>query len=97
MSGYVLSPRAQADLDEIWDYTERNWGKEQAEAYIRLIGAAVQAMASSPERGKACDDVRKGYRKYPAGSYMIFFRLIDGGIDVVRILHRRMDFTRHLG
>lgn len=97
MSGYVLSPRAQADLDEIWDYTERNWGKEQAEAYIRLIGAAVQARAASPERGKACDDVRKGYRKYPAGSHMIFFRLSDGGIDVVRILHRRMDFTRRLG
>jgi len=28
---------------------------------------------------------------------MIFFRLLDGKIDVVRILHRRMDFDRHLG
>jgi toxin ParE1/3/4 len=96
MSGYVLSPRAQTDLDEIWDYTERNWGKEQAEAYIRLIGAAIKAIASSPERGKACDDIREGYRKYRAASHMIFFRPIDGGVDVVRILHRRMDFNRHL-
>ena len=71
MSGYVLSPRAQTDLDEIWDYTERNWGKEQAEAYIRLIGAAIKAIASSPERGKACDDIREGYRKCPAGAHMI--------------------------
>ena len=97
MSGYVLSPRAQADLDDIWDYTERNWGKEQAEAYIRLIGAAIRAIASSPERAKPCDHIREGYRNYPAGSHMIFFRLLDGKIDVVRILHRRMDFDRHLG
>jgi toxin ParE1/3/4 len=97
MSGYVLSPRAKADLDDIWDYTERNWGAEQAKAYIRLIGAAIQTLATSPARGKACDHIREGYRKYPAGSHVVFFRLTDGVIDVVRILHRRMDFDRHLG
>ena len=96
MSGYVLSPRAQADLDEIWNYTKRNWGMDQAETYIRLIGAAIQTAASSPKRGKTCDHIREGYRKYPAGSHMIFFRVIKGGINVVRILHRRMDFDRHL-
>ncbi len=94
MSRYVLSPRAQADLDEIWDYTERNWGREQAKTYIRLIGGVIQTVASSPTRGKTCDHIREGYRKYPAGSHMIFFRLTDGGIDVIRILHRRMDFDR---
>ena len=97
MSGYVLSPRAKADLDDIWDYTERNWGAEQAKAYIRLIGAAIQTVATSPARGKACDHIREGYWKYPAGSHVVFFRLTDGGINVVRILHRRMDFDRHLG
>jgi toxin ParE1/3/4 len=97
MSGYVLSPRAKADLDDIWDYTERNWGAEQAKAYIRLIGAAIQTLAASPARGKACDHIREGYRKYPAGSHVVFFRLTDGGINVVRILHPRMDFDRHLG
>ncbi len=97
MSGYVLSPRAKTYLDDIWDYTERNWGTEQAKAYIRLIGAAIQTVAISPARGKACDHIQEGYRKYPAGSHVVFFRLTDGGINVVRILHRRMDFDRHLG
>ncbi|MGB7916243.1 MAG: type II toxin-antitoxin system RelE/ParE family toxin [Rhodomicrobium sp.] len=97
MSGYVLSPRAKADPDDIWDYTERNWGTEQAKAYIRLIGAAIQTLAISPALGKACDHIQEGYRKYPAGSHVVFFRLTDRGINVVRILHRRMDFDRHLG
>ncbi|MFQ8432040.1 type II toxin-antitoxin system RelE/ParE family toxin [Amaricoccus sp. W119] len=30
MRGFVLSPAAQADLDEIWDYTAERWGQEQA-------------------------------------------------------------------
>jgi toxin ParE1/3/4 len=96
MSRTVLTPRAKADLDENWDYTEENWGSEQAERYIRLIGAAIQTVAASPKLAKACHHIREGYRKYPAGSHIIFFRVVDGGIDVVRILHRRMDFERHL-
>jgi plasmid stabilization system protein ParE len=32
----------------------------------------------------------------PAGSDVLFFRLITGGIDAVRILHERMDFGRHV-
>jgi plasmid stabilization system protein ParE len=26
----VLSPRAQADLEDIWNHTEGRWGSEQA-------------------------------------------------------------------
>jgi plasmid stabilization system protein ParE len=35
MSGYVLSPRAQADLEEIWDYSVEIWGTDRAEHYVR--------------------------------------------------------------
>jgi toxin ParE1/3/4 len=34
MTGCVLSPAAAADLREIWDYTARNWGSEQADRYV---------------------------------------------------------------
>jgi hypothetical protein len=34
---FVLSPRAQADLDDIWDYTADRWGLDQAETYTRDI------------------------------------------------------------
>jgi toxin ParE1/3/4 len=95
MSRFVLSPRAQSDLDGIWDYTEEHWGAGQAEAYTRSIAQAIETVEESPRRGKACDHIREGYRQYPAGSHIVFYRLVDGGIDVVRILHRRMDFERH--
>ena len=96
MTGFVFSPRAKADIEEIWDYTAAHWSVRQAEAHIRQIQAAIETIAAAPKLARSCDDVRAGYWKYPAGSHMIFFRLIPGGIDIVRILHSRMDFERNL-
>jgi toxin ParE1/3/4 len=96
MSRYILSPRAKEDLDEIWDFTVRTWGELQAEDYIRLLVGAIETIAQNPRRGRPCDEIRKGYRKYSAGSHIIFFRKIKSGVDVVRILHGQMDFEQHL-
>jgi toxin ParE1/3/4 len=93
---FFLSPRAQADLDEIWDYTVNHWGIGQAERYIRQLETAIKSVATEPELGRSCDEIRTGYKKFPAGSHVLFFRRTEGGVDVVRILHRNMDFDRHL-
>ena len=69
---------------------------DQAEDYIRLLQNAIETVAEDPRRGRPCDEIRKGYRKYVAGSHMIFYRKAKSGIDIVRILHGRMDFERHL-
>jgi toxin ParE1/3/4 len=71
-------------------------GERQAEIYLRLIKAAVDAVATDPKLGRACDDVRPGYRRHPVGSHALFYRVTDAAIVVVRILHQRMDVERHL-
>lgn len=96
MSRVVLSPRAVADLEEIWDYTEARWGLPQAEAYLRQLRGAIEAVAAAPSIARACDEIRPGYRKFPVGSHVLFVRPTGEGIDVVRILHRRMDVDRQL-
>ena len=97
MSGYVvLSPRAQADLDEIWDYTADRWGLDQAETYTRQLWKDIAIVADRPSLGRECNEVRRGYRMYPSGSHVLFNRQTADGIDVVRILHERMDYERHI-
>ena len=96
MTGYVISPRAQADIEDIWDYTAERWRDDQAARYIRALQAAIETIAADPQRGRSCEQIRAGYRKYSAGSHVIFFRMSAGGIDAVRVLHQRMDFERHL-
>jgi toxin ParE1/3/4 len=96
VSRYLLSPRARGDLEAIWDYSQSNWGAEQAEAYLRQIQRALETLARDPRRGRPCDEIRPGYRKFPAASHVIFFRLSGDDLDVVRILHQRMDYDSNL-
>lgn len=94
MTGLVLSPRARRDLDEIWDYSVENWSEDQAERYLRMLWRGIELLADDPERGRSCETIRAGYYRYSVGSHMIFYKLT--GIDVVRVLHQRMDFRRHV-
>lgn len=97
MTGEVLlSPRARADLDDIWDYSAERWGDERAESYLRGLWAGMKIVAGDPRRGRPCDDIRAGYFKYAVGSHVLFYRPVATGVDVIRVLHRRMDFDRHL-
>lgn len=39
-----IYPAAQERILEIWDYTERTWGEDQADKYVRELVAAMHAM-----------------------------------------------------
>lgn len=97
MTGYRLTPAAQHDLSSIWDYTVERWDIAQAETYVSEIRAAVERIADDPRRGRSCEEIREGYRRYSIGSHLLFYREHPhGGVDIIRILHQRMDPTRHL-
>lgn len=97
MNRYLLSPAAQADLEQIWDYTRDRWGADQAEQYLRELQRAVEGVAANPQIGRQCDEIRPGYRKVAAGSHTLFYRVnADDVVDVIRVLHQRMDVDRHL-
>jgi plasmid stabilization system protein ParE len=55
---YVLSPRAQTDLGDIWDYSADRWGLDQAETYTRDLWQRIEAVAARPAMGQECSDIR---------------------------------------
>ncbi|HYS49121.1 MAG TPA: type II toxin-antitoxin system RelE/ParE family toxin [Xanthobacteraceae bacterium] len=79
MAAYVLSPRALADIEEIWAYTEHRWDADQAERYDRILKEGIEQIAREPRSGRACDHLRRGYRKYAIGSHVAFFESWKGG------------------
>ena len=96
MAGYVLSPAAQADLSEIWDYTTKQWGEAQAERYTRDIQATCEALGGGNLVSLSAEDIRAGYRKIGVGSHVMYYREREGTLEIVRVLHRRMDVARHI-
>jgi len=90
-----LSPQAESDLEDIWLYTFKTWSADQAYLYHNAFVEAFEDLAAGRKFGRPVD-IREGYFKYPVGAHLVFYRILEAGIVVVRILHQRMDVNRHL-
>lgn len=71
---------------------------QQAETYIGEIRAAVERVAEDPRRGRTRDEIRETYLSYSVVSHVLFYRVNDaaGVVEIIRILHQRMDLGHHL-
>ncbi|MCT1685234.1 type II toxin-antitoxin system RelE/ParE family toxin [Corynebacterium appendicis] len=92
---YRLKEQAVEDLRGIWSYSETQWGPAQAERYLRTLERQFAWIADHPTSGKLVPGI-SGYRQRAAGSHMIIYRLDGRGVIVVRVLHQKMDPSRHL-
>jgi toxin ParE1/3/4 len=54
----------------------------------------MERISEHPLLGKSRDEIKAGYRSFHAASHIIFYRKLDEGILVVRILHQSMDVER---
>lgn len=96
MAEYRLSPKAQRDLEGIFDYTVQQWGLPQALRCADLIEATCAKLAEAPLQSQDCAIIRPGYRRRNVEQYAVYFRQASYGVAVVRILHQRMDAVRRL-
>lgn len=90
-----LTPLAEADLANIWHYTFEHWSAEQADRYHRDLVTTMEALARGSKAGCICA-VRDGYLRYAAAAHVVYYRETESTVDVVRVLHQRMDVERHL-
>ena len=94
---FTLTNRALADLKDIGRYTQDQWGREQRNKYLTMLDSCFRQLAANPLKGKDCSDIRSGYRKFNLGSHVIFYRqLSEGNVEIVRVLHGRMDIEMRL-
>ena len=93
---YRLAPEAKRDLETIWLYSREEWGLKQANRYTDELTDAFAQLAVCPQLGTACDHIRKGYSRSRVGRHLVYYRITDYGIAVIRILHDRMLPARHL-
>ena len=90
---YKISQGANWDLENIWLYTYENWSLEQADRYFNLIMDEIEYLAENPKTGKDYSQIRKGYFRSRIKSHFIFYKINrkKEEIEVIRILHQRMD------
>jgi toxin ParE1/3/4 len=93
---YRISEAAINDLDGIWEYTFVNWSKEQADRYHNLIMNEIEFIAENISSGKPMNHIKDDYLVSYMKSHMIFFKRKEGIVEIIRILHQKMDVESNL-
>jgi toxin ParE1/3/4 len=97
MAKYILTNKAVDDLTNIWEYTYNEWSEKQANRYYKFILESCQEVANHPGFGKNYDEVQKDILGFKSNHHIIFFRIVSANeIEVIRILHERMDLKSKL-
>ena len=93
---YRLTPDAEQDLRGIWSYTFENYGRLKANNYLAQMEARFLQLCELPELGIARNEIRDNYRSLLQKQHVIFYRQHNEAIEIVRVLHARMDFLSAL-
>ncbi|WP_446471518.1 type II toxin-antitoxin system RelE/ParE family toxin [Xenorhabdus stockiae] len=93
---FSLKPKAVQDLEAIFNYSYQEFGLKKAERYIKDIDRVFHMLSGSPGIARSCNRIRPGLKAFPIASHIIFFRLVEDGILVIRVLHQSMDYSRHI-
>lgn len=91
MNHYRVSDAARADLDEIWFYIAQD-NPDAADKLIRAIVSRFVALASMPLMGRLREELSANLRSFAVSGYVIFYRPMQKGAEIVRVLHGARDF-----
>jgi toxin ParE1/3/4 len=101
MSGHsrrlILAPEARQDFSDLLVFTEQQWGKSQRGVYRAVLDRAMRKLTRFPYLGRARVEVSADLRGFPVCEHVIYYRVSDQAVTVVRILHASMDAARQLG
>ncbi len=90
----IISPEADEDLIEIWVYVAGDRGPETADKLLDAFREKFELLLSTPEMGRARDELAPYLRSIPQGNYMIFYRPILDSVEIIRVLHGARDIER---
>lgn len=86
MPRLVRSARAKEDLIELWSYIAAD-NPTAADHVLDTINENLHMLAGNPRLGPARPDIAEGLRLFPIRRYVILYRELPDGIEVVRVVH----------
>jgi toxin ParE1/3/4 len=90
VAALIRTARAEEDLIEIWSYIARDDPMAADRVLDRIDGVCLR-LAENPYLGPARPDLARELRYFVTGSYLVLYRNIGNGVEIVRVIHGARD------
>ena len=101
-----LVASAERDFEQVVRRSAQDFGPLQSEVYAKTLALAIQALRENgpqtvgvkerPEIGPGIFTLRAARSKHKASHFLVFRVLEIRVVEILRILHDRMDLARHV-
>lgn len=91
---FKLSEQADFDLEDIFDYTEHHHSFNQAVKYLNNLDAVFEQLILNPVIGRKRNELKLGLYSIAEQEHIIFYRIKDNHIRIVRVLHGSKDMPK---
>ena len=93
MTKFRLAQTAYRDMEDIRDYISKD-SPENADGFIELLIEKMVTLATQTEIGRPRPELQEGIRSLPIQNYIIFYRIKESHIEIVRVLSGYRDIPQ---
>ncbi len=87
---YILSVEASKDLEDILDYVLQ-YNIDSGEKFVQNFNNKCRNIAKFPKIGRSYGNMDSALRGIPIDGYIIFYRLLENSIVIVRVVNGYRD------
>jgi toxin ParE1/3/4 len=90
MSQFLIATKAMQDLRDIADYLG-DISLESADRFLQEFDQRCIQLVAFPMSGKGYPQLQSDLRGIPFKDYIIFYRILENGIEIMRVIAGRRD------
>lgn len=92
-----IQRRADLDIEDLFRYGLETFGASVATEYYDDLMRVIRLIAAHPKMGSARPNLGLGLRAHMHRSHVIFYRIDETDLVVIRVLSTRQNWSEHLG
>jgi toxin ParE1/3/4 len=93
MAQILRTEQAQQDLESILDHLDSQ-SIETGDRFAERFDQTCELHATHPQLGASAEEYAPNLRLFTVWNYTVFYRPIDGGIELIRIIHGARDIPK---
>jgi toxin ParE1/3/4 len=87
-----VGPDVEWELESLWEYiADESGSPDTAKRVVHSITKHFSLLGKNPYIGRTRDDLRRGLRSFPVGSYVILYRIEGNDVLILHVYHGRRD------